>query len=112
MHQIRRNKFINIGHQQAAEIIDHCILIKDWQRPYQLQQEFAGIFDPHAKLPEGTDRYHDLVLGVLQLKRCTGPPLNIHGVQLVHKPYLCGERRPAAERQVHHIRQNRNIRCA
>lgn len=112
MHQIRRNKFVNIRHQQTAEIINHRILIEDRQRPYQLQQEFTGIFDPHAKLTEGPDRYHDLVLRVLQLQRCTGPPLHIHGVQLVHKPYLCGERRLAAERQVHHIRQNRNIRCA
>lgn len=112
MYQIRRYEFINIGHQQPAEIVDHCILIEDRQCPYQLQQEFAGIFDPHAKLSEGTDRYHDLVFRVLQLKRCTGPPLHIHGVYLVHKPYLCGEWRLAAERQVHHIRQNWNIRCA
>ncbi|MNI03295.1 hypothetical protein D3C73_561950 [compost metagenome] len=99
--QVGRDQLVDIGHQQPAEITKHCTLIKLRQRPDQFQQELARFFDSDTKLPEGADSNHHFIFRVLKLQRCAGPPLHVHGVQLVHVPNFRSKRRFAAKGQVH-----------
>ncbi|MNP30319.1 hypothetical protein D3C76_1233860 [compost metagenome] len=60
-------------------------------------------------MPECADGHHQLILGLLKLDRRGGPPLDVHGAELVNIPNLSGKRGFAAEGDVHEGGQHRNI---